>query len=195
MSVCATGWWDRGPPGVGCDLLLPALWRSECSHAGCEQNATSARRLQDLVSGVHEQPWQTVRTPQLLVFMYLYMLRCPHGSRKVKPHCNFSLLLSSVSPLDPFAAASPRLQRTSFASTTAECWGTALTPTREPSTAWSGNVTSVITMGRWQTRLKTTSGLRCSILHFSVLHFGLFSAVWALARCPEQKLPPLNDHH
>lgn len=67
MSVCAIGWWDRGPPSVGCDLLLSALWRSECSHAGCKQSATSARRLQDLVSGVHEQSWQTVRRPPLLV--------------------------------------------------------------------------------------------------------------------------------
>lgn len=63
--LCGTGWWDRGPPSLGCDLLLSALWRSECSHAGCEQGATSAGRFQDLVSGVHEQPWQTVRPPRL----------------------------------------------------------------------------------------------------------------------------------
>lgn len=91
---------------------------------------------------------------------------------------------SSVSPLHPFAAAFPQLQRTSFASTTAECWGTALTPTREPSTAWSGNVTSVITMEKWQTRLKTTSGLRYHIL----------ISISTLPRA-EAGLAPLNDHH
>lgn len=75
------------------------------------------------------------------------------------------IIITSVPP--PFffpSSAFHRRLRTSFASTTAECWGTAPTPTREPSTAWSENVTSVTTMERWQTRRRTTSGSRCSIL-------------------------------
>lgn len=79
-----------------------------------------------------------------------------------------SLLLFFMLPCHGCAAASPRFQRTNSASTTAECWGTVLTPTRELSTAWLGNVTSVITTEKWQTRLKTTSGWRYSVLHFDL---------------------------
>lgn len=177
MSVCAIGWWDRGPPSVGCDLLLSALWRSECSHAGCEQSATSARRLQDLVSGVHEQPRQTVRASSCVSICWdAHIGQGGSVCVVISP-----LVLSYILTLDPCPAAFPQLQRTSFASITAECWGTALTLTRELSTAWSGNVTSLITTERWQTRLKTTSGLRYCVLHFAVFPFGLFCEVQAFA--------------
>lgn len=59
-------------------------------------------------------------------------------------------------------SASLRRQKTSSASITAEHWGTAPTLTREPSTAWSGSVTSATTTARWPTRPKTTCGWRYS---------------------------------
>lgn len=69
-SVLVTGRRGRGPPSLGSHLLLPALWRSKCSDAGCQQSAASAWRLQDLASGVHEQshPGQTVRRPRVCEF-------------------------------------------------------------------------------------------------------------------------------
>lgn len=66
MRMCVPGRRDRGPPSVGRHLLLPALWRPECSHAGGEQSAAPAGRLQELVPGIHEQPRQAVR-PQALM--------------------------------------------------------------------------------------------------------------------------------
>ena len=71
-----------------------------------------------------------------------------------------------ISPTWTCTIAFPQSQRTNFASITEECLGIVLTLTRELSTAWLGNVTSVITMEKWQTRLKITSGLRYSIFHF-----------------------------
>lgn len=50
---------------MGRHLLLPALRRSERGHAGGEQSAAPAGRLQELVSGIHEQPRQTVSSRAL----------------------------------------------------------------------------------------------------------------------------------
>lgn len=92
------GRWDRGAPSVGCDLLLSALWWSECSHAGGEQSAASARRLQNLVPGIHEQPWQTVRT------LFLW---CLHSSRRFKLYLNLSIVFLLPSVLSLFFRLSP----------------------------------------------------------------------------------------
>lgn len=40
---------------MGTDLLLHALWRSECSHARGETGTAPAGRVQNLVPGVHAQ--------------------------------------------------------------------------------------------------------------------------------------------
>lgn len=92
-------------------------------------------------------------------------------SKEVLSNC---LLFSFISLLIPHAAAFHQHQRTNSASTTAGRCGTVLTPTRELFTAWSVNATSVITTEKWQTKLRTTSGLRYSVFNFADYLFGLF---------------------